>query len=848
MIKSLISSITKTDDTKTSDQPKIEPESVVKQAEFPTGIARVTTMSLEKSIEQVDRSPVNDAPTIESYPANMPLPLTQFTGESNGVQTNQTASPAANPSVNQPGNQPINLPADQAITQPMLTTAMPERTTAPTVFITSTTATSEPSPLPLITVGPVIGLVTESTARVMIECNQSLTVGLTCTLVETNVRAKRAGLQAGSVGDRSLINVDATTEGFLVQAIAEGAVRDTKGLNLPNINQSTNRPSDTSVHGTFSIATEPSPQEKEYTAYDSTNTDNSKTLDGKVDAQLAKRPEKAQQINQSVGSPGLEAINQANGNLPVNHSNGNNLSVNQSINQPVPTNGTIRLDGRPVAAAADVLRVTNAQRASTCAYVANHTFNQSSKQSTSQNAKSQSVIEKQIQVEAHRMTAVTLTGLQPDSKYELTFAGVGTRVPSSFVTLIDGWKVDQATPFNWAFVSCNLFSVTKDLADPSSDLWLNLRDRVAAGQVDYVCHIGDQIYADEKRSLDDTALDERYQLVFKTGVEMLKGVKEEEWPVCAQHIKELYRQLYRETWSHPPTAFVLANVPSLTIYDDHDFRDDWGNEPCDSDPSTPEYFVGRCAHAIMCEYQRQLWSNVDFGNLNEIKRDYHMHAFGEHGVIFLDVRGPRSLHMIEHDPYPYIGSLQWQELKRALSDEGIMRGVRHLIINCPAPIVFLPTSLNDLLGQTVIDDALGHWSSKPFKAEQIMMLDLCRQWKMANPARELTFVGGDVHVGGHSEITLNGEVVFQQMITSAISNYRLSQFEFFVGNLTKEYVNELSDGWGFKHRGFTRERNYGLLTVSLDEHGVYVNRQHVTPESKGEDVPCDNRRGIDHLS
>jgi len=790
MIKSLISSLTKTDDTKSNpdQEPAAQAEQIVDNASFPGGVSRTTTMSETKSVEQVDRSPVTDSPAADAYPANVPLPLTQFTGE--------------------------NHQANQQVEQPMISTVLPERKTAPTVFITSSTATSEPSPLPLITVGPIIGLVTESTARVLIECNQNLTIGITCTLVESNVRANRAGLN-GPVGDPSLLNVDATTEGLIVNAAEEGGIRDTKGLNLSNTPAS-----ERSVHGTFSIATEPGPNEKEYTAYDS--TEGAQQLDGKVDKSAINQPVQTQQsINQPV-----------------------------PVNQPIAANQarqTVRLDGRPVANPDDVLKVTTAQFSQQCQYTANNTFNKSSAQTTSQNDKSQSVITKQIQVEAHRMTAVTLTGLQPDSKYELSFSNVNIRVPSSFVTMIDGWKVDRSIPLNFAFVSCNLYSVTKDLVDPNKDLWMDLRDRVAAGQVDYLCHIGDQIYADEKRSLAENEVSEKYQLVFKAAVKMLNGVKKEEWPVCAQHIKELYRQLYRETWAHPPTAFVMANTPSLTIYDDHDFRDDWGNEPCDSDPTTPEYFVGRCAHAIMCEYQRQLWSNVDFGHLNDIKRDYHMHVFGEHGVIFLDVRGPRSLHMIEDDPYPYLGSLQWQEVKRALSDEGIMRGVRSLIIICPAPIVFLPTVLNDFLGKTVIDDALGHWSSKPFKAEQIMMLDLCRQWKLGSPLREVTFVGGDVHVGGHSEITFNNEVLFQQFITSAISNYRLSKFEFFVGNLTNQYVSELSDGWGFKHRGFTREFNYGLLSVSADEHGVYITRKHVTAEGKGEDKLCDNRNGLDHL-
>ena len=453
------------------------------------------------------------------------------------------------------------------------------------------------------------------------------------------------------------------------------------------------------------------------------------------------------------------------------------------------------------------------------------------------------MLEKSVECTQHRVATVTFTELQPDSRYELSFLNVKSRVPSSFTTLIDCWPASASAPLSVAFVSCNLLSVTKDLALPDSDLWLDLSRRVAQREVDYVLHIGDQIYADEKR---DLSTELQYQLVFKTGVEMLRPLPSSDWPSCAVHIKELYRQLYRETWSHPPTASVLANAPSLMIYDDHDFRDDWGNEDVDSDPSSVEYYVGRCAHEVMCEYQRQLWDNVDFSRLTDIKKDFHFHVFGQHGLVFLDVRGPRSLHKIEGEKYPYMGSLQWEEVKAALSEDGVMRDVRSLLMICPAPIVFLPTTINDLLGRTVVDDALGHWSSEPFKAEQRMMLNLCQAWKAARPGeRELTFIGGDVHVGGHSEILRDGVVVFQQFVTSAISNYRLSKFEFFLGQLSQDLITTLDDGWSFKHRGFTRQRNYGLMTVSGDDTGPLVTRRLVTP--KGEKPEADNRRGTAHL-
>ena len=108
-------------------------------------------------------------------------------------------------------------------------------------------------------------------------------------------------------------------------------------------------------------------------------------------------------------------------------------------------------------------------------------------------------------------------------------------------------------------------------------------------------------------------------------------------------------------------------------------------DPNDSDPNSKEYYVGRCAQEVMCEYQRQLWDNVDFKAIDKIKKDFHMHVFGEHGIVFLDVRGPRSLHLIKGEQYPYMGSLQWQEVKDALSEEGIMSGRQVPSPHLPCP-------------------------------------------------------------------------------------------------------------------------------------------------------------------
>jgi hypothetical protein len=442
------------------------------------------------------------------------------------------------------------------------------------------------------------------------------------------------------------------------------------------------------------------------------------------------------------------------------------------------------------------------------------------------------MIEKEVDTLPNRIALLTFGHLHPDCRYELSFANIPSR-PSTFHTMVPNTPISSQMPLRYGIVSCNLLAVTQGLEEPTTDLWLDLQTKVLNREIDYVFHIGDQIYADEKR-------DKRHavRLVFAHCVEMLNGLPRAEWPVAAEHCKELYRQLYRDTWTHPPTAAVLANCPNLMIFDDHDFRDDWGNEPEDHDPTSTEYFVGRCAHRVMCEYQRQLWDDVDFDNLASIKTEFHLHRFGAHGVAFVDVRGPRSLHHVIGESLPYLGKTQWNVLEASARDDGIFGDVQSLMVICPTPIVFLPTNLNDILGKTVIDDALGNWCSAPFKAEQIKMLEWARNWKIARPGRELTFLGGDVHVGGHTIIYYKGEEVFHQLITSAIANFTLTAVEFAFGRVSQEMASVLDENWTFCHKGFTRQRNYGIVETSRDGRGVLVSTSIITP--KGKRVVVDN--------
>lgn len=101
-------------------------------------------------------------------------------------------------------------------------------------------------------------------------------------------------------------------------------------------------------------------------------------------------------------------------------------------------------------------------------------------------------------------------------------------------------------------------------------------------------------------------------------MEQLKDVPSDQWINHEHVICGYYREVYRDTWRHLPTAKCLANCPSLMIYDDHEVRDNWGDNTDDWNRNSPEFFVARCAWIVSLEYQRQLYEDVDFEKVKDI--------------------------------------------------------------------------------------------------------------------------------------------------------------------------------------------------------------------------------------
>jgi len=489
-------------------------------------------------------------------------------------------------------------------------------------------------------------------------------------------------------------------------------------------------------------------------------------------------------------------------------------------------------------------------------------------------------------------------GLEQNARYALSFDNLAHAQPaSSFVTMIKNWKVGgDYPPMHFAAISCNMVSVSADLKNGQTDLWQDLADRIGRGEVDYILHMGDQVYADEPRSNTHTApivsafapdshaehgeglthLEARDQLVFKKCTILIQksGAKTpEEFIKLHPQIEELYRQIYRETWSHPPTAKALANCPSLSIYDDHDFVDNWGTLAIHHDKDSAEYSVGLCARQVYYEYQAALHRDFELEKVPEIVDDHHFHVFGETGVIFTESRGAQSFRYETDKDVPFLGVRQWADLEAAMAEDGLFKDVKHLVLVCPCPVVYLPHTLNAFM-EPMVEDAQGHWAAKPFIAEQTRMLNLCLAWqegrdaaeyfKNTEPAekelsylepvqergayrtsypslaggpvknaktgtmeatplktdRRVTLLGGDVHVGGHTRIFKHGHLVLEQLVSSAMANHLLPTFAFKIASMIQNAYTKLEDGWEFNHQPFTRVRNYGLVDASSPSEGT----------------------------
>mgnify|MGYP000232599303 CR=1 FL=1 len=312
----------------------------------------------------------------------------------------------------------------------------------------------------------------------------------------------------------------------------------------------------------------------------------------------------------------------------------------------------------------------------------------------------------------------------------------------------------------------------------------------------------------------------------------------------------------------PDTAYVLSHVSNLMIMDDHEIVDDWGQVPEDYD-NTLERFIARRGYTVFREYQAQLRLPSEAADASdttaappsaagevERKREEvspptsdgrpaptagddlvvpvqpraeHLHLPALHppsatGLLTLDARGksfgqPRfPYHPDAGEPFPLLGSQQWDHIEASLAPDGSFKDVRVLLVVSAVPFAFMGRTLSEVLAKRM-DDVNGHWAMRRHDTEMVKLLGVLHTWQKGRPSRQVVLLGGDVHIGGYTDLLYNGEVLFKQLISSPIANITPTRLQKLAIEIGGRVGTNLTADYSFRHSGWTNRVNFGLVRV-----------------------------------
>ncbi len=224
-------------------------------------------------------------------------------------------------------------------------------------------------------------------------------------------------------------------------------------------------------------------------------------------------------------------------------------------------------------------------------------------------------------VEGHHYALVCIAGLAPATRHEYTVRLDGRQVwpepHSSFSSSLIR-TFDEGAAFKLAFGSCRVamplappYTLTKRESERGYEIdALYALSRRLQGLPDgewpqALLLLGDQVYADE---------------VAPTTLDFMRARRSLDEPPGREIADfEEYTRLYRDSWTQPDVRWLLANVPSAMIFDDHDVHDDWNiSEAWTEDMRAKPWWLARIVGAFM-----SYWIYQHLGNRSprELARD-----------------------------------------------------------------------------------------------------------------------------------------------------------------------------------------------------------------------------------
>lgn len=314
-------------------------------------------------------------------------------------------------------------------------------------------------------------------------------------------------------------------------------------------------------------------------------------------------------------------------------------------------------------------------------------------------------------------------------------------------------------PLRIAFTACN-GSEDDDPAfgDPNrNERWRNLADEHARAPFHLLIQGGDQMYADRVwQDIPELAAWRRLSRPAQLVAPMP--------PETVEAVADFYFQRYCRLWSQSELAPLLASIPSVMMWDDHDIFDGWG--------SHPEALQWCPVHRGIWSVARDHFALFQLGahpdrlpaGIGDATGSHFGWAFamGRLGVIAPDLRSARMQTQVMSDA-------GWRWLEQALQG---LRDCHHVLFVSTVPVVNVALrSLEQVLfwiprHQLYQDDLRDQWQSYTHREEWCrlvqQLLDFSDQTQTA-----VTLLSGEIHLGALGCVE-RGRTRLYQLISSGV--------------------------------------------------------------------------------
>lgn len=375
-----------------------------------------------------------------------------------------------------------------------------------------------------------------------------------------------------------------------------------------------------------------------------------------------------------------------------------------------------------------------------------------------------------------------------------------------------------------AYASCNGSEADSPQKPPfpgRNALWEHLEQTHAQSPFHLLIQGGDQLYADSVwRDIPFLA---RWKTLPRA--EQYTAALPDEIYI---QIRDYYRACYMTYWSQPHIHDVLATIPSIMIWDDHDIFDGWGSWNSKYQKCAIYQGIFRAAREAFYLFQRgQSPSKDDKTAATYIK-------LGHTAFLAPDLRTERTRKQV-------MGEAGWSRMDDTLKTlAGHADEIAHMILISSVPLATSHFSLLDpiLTGfpsfiarrlpkkinpKQFADDIHDQWRVPAHRDEWLQMLNTLFDFGQ-NTKTRVTTLSGEIHLGARSTIRRD-DTIIHQFIASGIAHKPAHPAIVWACEMLSKGVQDIDDHIDIRiapffprgNKKYLRARNWLALELHKDQ-------------------------------